>query len=310
MSEENNKQEISKEEVLRLKREELKRKLSKRYLVNLYPKTESQYSAPIEFVKEVNLFQHYIERFFYNGEIFGEDGEKFPIESYMRIYDMIQLNAGFLLKCAYTRDGLGGRMNILASQQEIELKVLKQNLLTEYSNTSLSRSYDLMWEQFDILQRYYDSLSAKKNIYTFFSEMGCLQYLHFYEFAEAFAFEWHSAPCRKYVLTSVSDLKEIANNLKKCEGRFAYRSETLEDLVKMLNRDEFFCPIFYFSENHCTIEWIEFHTHSGVYRCKYEIGKRMLTRQHLDKISVEAISDGVKQIEKESLLSIHPMFRY
>lgn len=270
------------------------------------PITESHFSTPTQFLIEVNKFQDYIERYFLREEIFGEFGEKFPIESYMRIYDMIKLPQSKLkFKCAYTRDGLGGWMNILALNESKAI-----GLYNNIKHIVSIENFDDFKESLSRLRILLKSLSAKDQIYTSFSEMGCLQYLHFIEFSEAFAFEWHAAYSRKYILTSVSEICKIYNELKPGKLFWKYDEEQLENLLKIFSSDDNVKPSINMRDNKCTIEWIEFHTHSGIFRRKYEIDKSLMPCKSLDGISDYAIPTNVRLVSDIAHLNIRPLFKY
>lgn len=276
------------------------------------PKVESQYMRPVDFLNEVNQFQKFIDRYFEIPEIFGEKGEKFPIISYMKIYDLIKLlRSNLVFHSTYTRDGLGGWMNILAIEKneraDINNKI--RHIIPEHYKSPESKSYDVEMKQFGILRRYLDSLSAKKYIYTSFSEMGCLQYLHFMEFGEAFAFEWHAASRRKYVLTSISDIYKICNELKSTEF-FLYNEEQLENLLRKFRNDEDIKPDIVMRGDKCSIEWVEFHTHDGIYYRKYELTMAMLRcYNHIGFVEC-AVPDKIKMVSDTPYLILTPRFKY
>jgi hypothetical protein len=156
---------------------------------------------------------------------------------------------------------------------------------------------------------YLDSLSAKKHVYTSFTEMGCLQYLHFIEFGEAFAYEWHAAPCRKYVLTSISDIYSIYNNLKS-HNRFEYNEEQLENLIKIFKCDDNCKPTIVINSDNCSIEWVEFHTHKGVFRRRYEIEKNKLRDECNHRHYEYAVPGKIIRVNDKTLLRMVPKFRY
>lgn len=301
---------------MKKKREELRKRLlgvdSAYAILPWKPNVETRYLNPIEFLNDVNQFQKFVERYFYGYEIFGEFGEKFPIMSYMRIYDTLKLlKSNYKFQCTYTRDGLGGWMNILAIDESEDGCVVAQikDIISEHFKDPEDKQYDLVIEQFGKLRLYLDSMSAKKHVYTSFSEMGCLQYLHFLEFGEAFAFEWHAAPCRKYVLTSISDIYSIYNGLKSGK-RFRYSEAHLEGLLKLFKCDDDLKPTIVMYENKCSIEWVEFHTHRGIYQRKYEIEKVMLRCENLHGIDEYAIPTNIKLVNDTTHLIMMPLFRY
>ena len=295
------------------RKELLERLFGRDPLLPWKPKTESRYSSPIEFLNEANPFQKFIESFFFNDEIFGEFGEKFPIKSYMsNIYDMICLledNQKF--RCTYTRDGLGGWMNILAiNKGEGNLEDSIKHIISEHFRSPSEKSYNKELEQFGKLREYLDSLSAKKHIYTSFSEMGCLQYLHFIEFGEAFAFEWHAAPCRKYVLTSVSDIQSIYSMFKGGSNIIWKIIGDVEILLESFRCDDDLKPIIVLHDDKCFIKWVEFHTHEGVFQRRYELDKTMLRCNSLEGIHEFAVPSNIKLVNDITHLRMIPLFRY
>ena len=300
----------SNEEYLKRKREELREKLMRNETVSFRSETESKYKSPIEFLNEVNQFQEFIERFFWTDEIFGEFGENFPIKSYMSIYDMIRLlENSQKFRCIYTRDGLGGWMNILAiNKDEGNLEDSMKHIVSEHFKNPSDKYKER--EQFGKLREYMDSLSAKKRIYTSFSEMGRLQYLHFIEFSEAFAFEWHAAPCRKYVLTSVSDIHSIHNRFKGGSDICWKIIGDAENLLKSFKCDDDLKPTVVLHDDKCSIEWVEFHTHEGVFQRRYELDKTMLRCNSLEGINEFAVPSNIKLVNDITHLRMIPLFRY
>ena len=278
------------------------------------PKAHSRYLTSLQFLEEVNKFQNYIEEYFRHDEIFGEFGEKFPIESYMeRIYDMIQLPQSRLkFKCAYTRDGLGGWMNILALNKSKATSIYNniKNVISSDNKEPTTPHWRRREESLSRLRLLLASLSAKDQIYTSFSEMGCLQYLHFIEFSEAFAFEWHAAPRRKLVLTSISEIQKIYSDLKGSRPRFDFDEDKLENLLTIFKRDEDLKPSIVMLDNKCTIEWVEFHTHSGIFQRRYEIDKSLLPCKGLNDISDYAVPTNVRLVGDIAHLSMRPLFMY
>lgn len=278
------------------------------------PKAHSRYLTSLQFLEEVNKFQNYIEEYFRHDEIFGEFGEKFPIESYMeRIYDMIQLPQSRLkFKCAYTRDGLGGWMNILALNKSKATSIYNniKNIISSDNKEPTTPHWRRREESLSRLRLLLASLSAKDQIYTSFTEMGCLQYLHFIEFSEAFAFEWHAAPRRKLVLTSISEIQKIYSDLKGSRPRFDFDEDKLENLLTIFKRDEDLKPSIVMLDNKCTIEWVEFHTHSGIFQRRYEIDKSLLPCKGLNDISDYAVPTNVRLVGDIAHLSMRPLFMY
>lgn len=278
------------------------------------PKAHSRYLTSLQFLEEVNKFQNYIEEYFRHDEIFGEFGEKFPIESYMeRIYDMIQLPQSRLkFKCAYTRDGLGGWMNILALNKSKATSIYNniKNVISSDNKEPTTPHWRRREESLSRLRLLLASLSAKDQIYTSFSEMGCLQYLHFIEFSEAFAFEWHAAPRRKLVLTSISEIQKIYSDLKGSRPRFDFDEDKLENLLTVFKRDKDLKPSIVMLDNKCTIEWVEFHTHSGIFQRRYEIDKSLLPCKGLNDISDYAVPTNVRLVGDIAHLSMRPLFMY
>lgn len=278
------------------------------------PKVYSRYLTSLQFLEEVNKFQNYIEEYFRHDEIFGEFGEKFPIESYMeRIYDMIQLPQSRLkFKCAYTRDGLGGWMNILALNKSKATSIYNniKNVISSDNKEPTTPHWRRREESLSRLRLLLASLSAKYQIYTSFSEMGCLQYLHFIEFSEAFAFEWHAAPRRKLVLTSISEIQKIYSDLKGSRPIFDFDEDKLENILTIFKRDEDLKPSIVMLDNKCTIEWVEFHTHSGIFQRRYEIDKSLLPCKGLNDISDYAVPTNVRLVGDIAHLSMRPLFMY
>ena len=117
-------------------------------------------------------------------------------------------------------------------------------------------------------------------------------------------------------MTSISEIQKIYENLKRpiLEGeipfRFKFDEDKLENLLKIFKSDEDLKPSIVMYDNKCSIEWIEFHTHSGIFRRKYEIDKSLMPCKSLDGISDYAIPTNVRLVSDIAHLNMRPLFRY
>ena len=243
--------------------------------------------------------------------VFGSNGTSFDIASYMRFYDLVKLkDASQKIECYYLDDGIGGRPYIMATDKTGSIY---KNIKPLYA--ACKQSHNLSgFSKIDTLLK---SHSAKSCVIADDTPMGYVQLLYFCEFGDNFSLFWHAASGDKYVVTSQD---QVLNQAKIWESdhyeyslihfqkhSFGFMKDSLmnmNDLIELKNRDferlkaitdSDLEPIIEMDENYCYIEWIENHTHDGMYKCKYQISR----------------SDcSIKQVAKDSIISVTPTFMY
>lgn len=169
---------------------------------------------------------------------------RFPVETYMhKVYNLINLNGDNLrFQYVYNQYMMGTLIKIIVAGEDYKNEVY------------------MPFENFD---RIYGPLSAINHVYSPFSEMGCMQYLHFSKFGGNLSFGSH-------VLTSVSDVYSIISNANPFH-RIVNERQVL-DVISCYKTDEDLEPSVIMLEDKCIIEWIEADS-SGISYCKYELDK-------------------------------------
>ncbi|MCL2289574.1 MAG: hypothetical protein FWC34_02555 [Bacteroidetes bacterium] len=199
-------------------------------------------------------------------------GSTFDINSYMQLYSLIRVqDTNKVFDCFYNggRYSSGGHPIIFVKGKEQKIK----EIIEEYGHASIPKEYDF-----------------RNQITTEDSPMGYLQLLYLHEFGESFALYWHEYYYEKYVIISKTHMREMADYLK--DGDFFSCNKLV--LLRLLNNNKFE-PKIKLTNDYCIIEWIEIHTHSGIYRCKYKINRKDFS---------------VKKISNQRLLKIRINFCY
>lgn len=284
---------------------------------NLDRYNSDSYENAIEFLKQINKAQNKLNRYDHN-VLFGENGESFPIKSYMGIYNMLKLRderKSFI--SFYHDDGIGGRPYIMAADNK---PAIRKNL--ENMHSECRKSGDL--RAFDKPIRFMEDHSAKEQIITSDTPIGYVQLLHFHEFGETFALFWHANSARKYVVTSFDQIKELVNSWENgpyqhslvsemkryddyqymVDSSYSLSEDEIEGRKKRVQQDfenarsfnpSDIEPKIEMTDDHCTIEWVECYNNYGLYRCKYQISRKDYT---------------VSQISEQPILSVEPTFMY
>lgn len=213
--------------------------------------------TPTTFLKKVNDFVNWIGNYDYNDMV-----QRFPIETYMhKVYDLINLN-GENLRFQYVHNYymIGFMLKIFVAKEDYENKV------------------NMPFDNFDSI---YGPLSAINHIYSPFSEMGCIQYLHFSEFGGNFTFMGR-------VLTSVSDMYSIIISGMGITYRFVNKDQVLSLLLRYQTDDDFE-PSVVMHEDKCIIEWTEGDSR-GISYCKYELDKGVNAYGEFTPVNARLIS--------------------
>lgn len=243
--------------------------------------------------------------------VFGSDGTSFDIASYMRFYNTVKLkDPSPKFECYYLDFGSGGFPYILATDKTGSIYKNIKSLYVEFKQSHY-------FSGFNEINTILESHSAKFCVKTDDTPMGYVQLLHFCEFGDNFSLSWHAASGEKFVVTAREEVLSQAEiwdsdyyeyspihsqNHSICPMRESLMN--MNDLNNMRHRDFErlraitdidLQPIIEMDENYCYVEWIENHTHNGMYRCKYQISR---------------LDCFIKQISKSSIISVTPRFMY
>lgn len=220
-------------------------------------------SAQISFINRINEFQILLDKI-NPYDLFDENGKFLLLKPYLNKYD--------LLKPAYSErefdsfyfwDGLGGYPYILLKDENINIKKEIDKIFDSYSR-------DNHWAAVDNAKEFLNKYIAWQSVYPSDEPMGYLQLLHFKQFGSNFAHEWHACGMKGYVIVSHKQIEE-AYHVLTSNSRFSYSQVQWEILMNY--KDDDIEPVIEFDDYTCTIQWIEYYTHSGVYRCVYRISR-------------------------------------
>lgn len=212
--------------------------------------------TPTTFLKKVNDFTNWLRNYDYNDMV-----NKFPVETYMHnVYNLINLNGDNLrFQYVYNQYMMGTLIKIIVAGEDYKNEVY------------------MSFENFD---RIYGPLSAINHVYSPFSEMGCIQYLHFSIFGGIFPFGGR-------VLTSVSDVYSIISTAEP-----TYRIVNERQVLNVLSRyktDEDLEPFVVMHEDKCIIQWTEADS-QGIHYCKYELDKGVNAYGEFTPVNARLIS--------------------
>lgn len=205
-----------------------------------------------------------------NGEFDILDSNTFDIHTYFSFFDKIEIEKGFKINVYFFDNFLDGNPYLYALKENKKIADKNKKVLYKVLNKPDFR--------------------AKNHIKPKDSEIGFLQYLFFSEMGEQFALKWHANYKRKNIICS-SDMinrfiKEHANN-----EMFSVDSTSLEKL-KLYSPE----PTIKSNDEYYEITWIENRTHSGIFKCTYQIDRKIPFR--------------IVRINEDKLLDININFIY
>lgn len=236
-----------------------------------YGRINSRHKTPYAFLKAANNFTNFINQHFVYGE-------RFPVKSYMKsIYDQIDERLcwpEYIVLDYNTGD------NEYYSGREIRI------LAFDKEHKSIIQEHDYDKVSYDTIE----SFAVRNRMLSIFNVDGCIQYLHFSEFAETFM---HS-----FVLTSLSELYSIIREPKDYKGTglitrsLHVNEQQVVTVLEKYKSDDDFIPSVIMNDDNCIIEWIEYRPCNGISKCKYEIYKNddaFVSRLNYKLISRESI---------------------
>ncbi len=202
------------------------------------------------------------------------DSNTFDIHTYLSFFDKIAVETGFIINVYFFDNFLDGNPYLYALKENERIVNKNKKALYKFLNKPEFR--------------------AKNHVKPKDSEIGFLQYLLFSEMGEQFALKWHSNYNEKYIICSKKELNEIVNEFRK-----DYQVETSEEEIEAdfsvdseeLNKLEQINPTIKIESGngYYTITWIENRTHSGIFKCTYQINKN--ESYNIEKIKEEKLLD-------------------
>lgn len=187
----------------------------------------------------------------------------------MAFFDKIKFEEGFQINVHF--------LNLFGAGSPF-LYALKENEKLNYNDIDIffTRSQNPEFE-------------AKNHIVPNDSEIGSLQYLFFSEMGEQFALYWHSNYFEKYIICSSDRLLDVIDELSKSENFATAPTE----LMKLKN----ISPKIVIDTNkkYYTITWVEYRTHSGIFKCSYKIKRnkpyiiKLISEKRLLKINLNFV---------------------
>ncbi len=227
-----------------------------------------------EFILEIQEYQDFVKlKSVGNNDII--DSSSFSITTYLSYFDNIEVEEGYKIGVYYFDNFLDGNPYLYANLENKELneKVDKESL------------YELLNSE---------KFRAKNHIKPKNTEIGFLQYLFFSEMGEQFALKWHANYNEKYIICSREELDEIIIELQT-DNKEVTDNEKIDSGYSVdsigLNRLEKINPeiVIESKNDFYIITWIENRTHSGIYRCVYQVQQKVPYR--IDKINEEKLID-------------------
>lgn len=276
---------FSDEDMIKKGRERLKKRLMRAQKVCIGRKISTPTSFT-GFINGINEFQILLDKI-HPHYLFDENEKFLLLKPYLDNY--------YFLKPAYSerefdsfyfRDGLGGYPYILLKDENINIKKEIDKIFDSYSR-------DNRWAAVDNVREFLNKYIAWQSVYPVSDvPMGYLQLLHFKQFGSNFAHTWHACGMKGYVIVSHKQIEEAYHVLTSDSG-FSYSQEQWEILMNY--KDDDIVPVIEFDDYTCTIQWIEYYTHSGVYRCVYRISRTDFQ---------------IENISNELICSVTPLFKY
>jgi hypothetical protein len=195
------------------------------------------------------------------------DSTTFDIKTYLAFFDNIDVVQGMKINVYFFDNFLDGNPYLYALKETQSLESVIDSLSGKRRkrNTDISRM-----KENELLYRFLNDSSSKAKNYLKpqNTDEGFLQYLFFSEMGEQFALKWHSNYNEKYVICSSDMLKDVIAEYSDSK-RFSVDSVSLLGLEKLSPK-----PTIESNSDHYSITWIEIRTHSGIYKCSYQINRR------------------------------------
>ena len=222
-----------------------------------------------DFIMNVQNYQDSV-KLKHVGEYDIIDSATFNINTFLKFFDNIEFENDYRIGVYFFYTFLDGNPYLYAIKNDQELKDKNKKSLYNYLNKP--------------------ELRAKNHIVPKDSEEGFLQYLFFYEFGEQFALKWHSYYNEKRIICSSDKLDSVINDLKTSEMFSA-------DSLGLIKLKEVSTNITIEStDKYYIISWLENRTHSGIFRCTYQISKKRPYK--------------IDRIKEDKLLEINMKFIY
>lgn len=191
------------------------------------------------------------------------DSATFDINTYLSSFDNIEIKKDYKIGVYFLDNFLDGNPYLYALKDDQKLKDKNRESLYNF----LSKT----------------EIRAKNQIVPKDSECGFLQYLFFYEMGEQFALKWHSYYDEKRIICSSDKLNSIISELATSEI-FSADSLGLKKLKEVSPK-----IIIEKSDKYYIISWLENRTHSGIFRCTYQISIKKPNK--IDRIKEDKLLD-------------------
>jgi len=215
-----------------------------------------------DFIMNVQNYQDSV-KLKHVGEYEIIDSATFDINTFLTFFNNIEFEKNYRISVCFFDDFLNGNPYIYAIKNDQELKDKNKKSMYNYLNKP--------------------ELRAKNHIVPKDSKKGFLQYLFFYEFGEQFALKWHSYYNEKRIICSSDKLDSVINDLETSE---MFSADSL-GLIKLKEVS----PEIAIESNdkYYIISWLENRTHSGIFKCTYQISKKRPNK--IDRIKEEKLLD-------------------
>lgn len=195
------------------------------------------------------------------------DTTTFDTKTYLAFFDNIDVVQGMKINVYFFDNFLDGNPYLYALKETQSLESVIDSLSGKRRKSNSNKS---RLKEHELLYRFLNDSSSKAKTYLKpqNTDEGFLQYLFFSEMGEQFALKWHSNYNEKYVICSSDMLKDVIAEYRDSEI-FSVDSLSLVGLEKISTK-----PTIESNSDHYNITWIENRTHSGIYKCSYQINRK------------------------------------
>lgn len=191
------------------------------------------------------------------------DSTTFEIDTYLKFFDNIGFDRGHRIDVYFFDNVLDGNPYLYAVKHDKKLKHKNKKSMYKLLNNP--------------------KLRAKNHITPKDLDEGFLQYLFFYELGEQFALKWHSNYHEKRIICSSDMLNSVIHDLKTSDMFTA-------DSIGLIKLKEVSPQISIEStKKYYIITWLENRTHTGIFKCTYQISRKRPNT--IDKIKEEKLLD-------------------
>jgi hypothetical protein len=234
-------------------------------------------------INDIQSYQNKIKTICVDGKT-TIDTSTFNIDIYIKKFDKLYFNQYMKYDVYYYSDGFGARPYLIATQ--------RNQTLDSIANISFKKSKKSYWQEKLLIHNFISDSCSRARYYIIpeNSVDGYLQYIFFSTMGEQFSLSWHAKYNEALIICSENKISEIISDLTR-NKLFIANVYSLNNLKGIQTE-----PIVEKQDNQYKITWIEYWTHSGIYRCTYSIETNPPYR--------------ITKLESEMLVEIETAFFY